>query len=194
MIPSTLFEGQGDRDEYRVEGITGRGTPPSKAAVPQSQQDATGVEPSPRVPWSRRPTSPQRIRAAERRRRAVELRGAGRTFKQIGEELGVSTQRAHALVHEAIRHDAIADARRFAQFRNGLVARALDQVDQARAAVAHNETGEATIRLARATLELEGLMQLMLTGHAPQHRRGMTGSTPARAIRLGGDTQERRAR
>lgn len=46
--------------------------------------------------------SPERLRASERRRQAVELRMAGATYEQIGEKVGVSAQAAWKLVDKAL--------------------------------------------------------------------------------------------
>jgi hypothetical protein len=46
--------------------------------------------------------SPLRLATMERRAAATRLRAAGRTFKQIGEALGVTTGRAYQLVDEAL--------------------------------------------------------------------------------------------
>lgn len=43
-------------------------------------------------------TTPHKLTRAERRARAVELRKTGKTFEQIGAELGVTKQAAHGLV------------------------------------------------------------------------------------------------
>lgn len=43
-----------------------------------------------------------KINAAEKRKRAVELRKAGAPYSRIGEELGVSRQRASKMVKEAM--------------------------------------------------------------------------------------------
>lgn len=48
------------------------------------------------------PTSNRRTKSAERRRRAVALRIAGASFEQIGEQLGITRQSAHALVVNAL--------------------------------------------------------------------------------------------
>ena len=48
-------------------------------------------------------TSATRIRAAERRTRALELRKAGKTFRQIGQEMGISEQRAHRIVTQELQ-------------------------------------------------------------------------------------------
>lgn len=166
------------------EGRDGAQDDPNQATLVQTaadlQHDTTDVEPAPRVPWSRRPTSPQRIRAAERRRRAVELRSNGQTFREIGQELGVSTQRAHALVSEALRHDAITDARRFAELRGQLLQGARDRVDAARRQLAHNDTRAAHDELMRALLGLERLVELIVTGEVPRR----TGPAPANAHRV----------
>src|SRR5262249_34861969 len=46
--------------------------------------------------------SPARVLATQRRQQAVALRSEGHTYKQIGQELGVSLPRAHQLVDEAM--------------------------------------------------------------------------------------------
>jgi hypothetical protein len=46
--------------------------------------------------------SPVKVQAAQRRKSAVELRVAGRTYVQIAAELGVSKQRAYQAVAEAV--------------------------------------------------------------------------------------------
>jgi hypothetical protein len=43
-------------------------------------------------------SSARRVRAAERRTQALDLRKQGKTFAEIGRELGCSEQRAHAIV------------------------------------------------------------------------------------------------
>lgn len=48
------------------------------------------------------PSAPKRAAATERKRQALELRMDGTTFEQIGKELGVSKQAAHALVVKAL--------------------------------------------------------------------------------------------
>ena len=48
------------------------------------------------------PTGPRRITTAERRKVAVNLRVAGATFTQIGDQLGVSRQAAHQMVTKAL--------------------------------------------------------------------------------------------
>lgn len=64
------------------------------------------------------PTSPGRCTTAERRLRALELRKAGRTFVQIGAELGISHQAANKLVKQALddlaaaAHETAEDMRR----------------------------------------------------------------------------------
>jgi hypothetical protein len=49
------------------------------------------------------PTLPYRIRAQERRAKAIELRRAGLSFAAIGAELGVSKQTAHKLVQNELK-------------------------------------------------------------------------------------------
>jgi hypothetical protein len=49
-----------------------------------------------------RKTAPANLVALERRRRAIELRGQGKTFVEIGKELGVTGPRAFQLVTQAI--------------------------------------------------------------------------------------------
>jgi hypothetical protein len=49
-----------------------------------------------------RKTRPANLVALERRRRAIELRGQGKTFVEIGKELGVTGPRAFQLVTQAI--------------------------------------------------------------------------------------------
>jgi hypothetical protein len=49
-----------------------------------------------------RKTRPANILAAERRRRAIDLRSQGKTFVEIGKELGISGPRAFQLVTEAM--------------------------------------------------------------------------------------------
>jgi hypothetical protein len=46
--------------------------------------------------------SPTRIRAAERRTQALELRKGGATYARIGAALGVSEQRAHRIVTQEL--------------------------------------------------------------------------------------------
>lgn len=50
-----------------------------------------------------RPTAPRRVLAAEREQRAVELRKAGYTFRQIGEALGISHVAASKAVRRALK-------------------------------------------------------------------------------------------
>jgi len=50
----------------------------------------------------KRKTRPVNLLAAERRRRAIELRGQGMTFVEIGKQLGVTGPRAFQLVTQAI--------------------------------------------------------------------------------------------
>jgi hypothetical protein len=54
-------------------------------------------------PGANSPRSPRRVRAAQRRREALELRMAGATYQDIGEVLGVSKTRAIKAVQEALR-------------------------------------------------------------------------------------------
>lgn len=42
--------------------------------------------------------SAKRVRGADNRKRALELRKSGATYRQIGESIGISMQRAHQLV------------------------------------------------------------------------------------------------
>lgn len=51
-------------------------------------------------------TAAVRIKGAENRARAVELRKAGATYEQIGQQLGITRQSAHAHVVEAMRQVA----------------------------------------------------------------------------------------
>jgi hypothetical protein len=56
---------------------------------------------------TRNRTSRQRIGRSERANQALELRKAGKTFVEIGKKMGVSPQRAHALVtQELVRLNA----------------------------------------------------------------------------------------
>jgi hypothetical protein len=48
-------------------------------------------------------SSATRVAAAERRTKALELRKQGKSFGQIGAEMGVSEQRAHALVTQELQ-------------------------------------------------------------------------------------------
>lgn len=48
-------------------------------------------------------TSPATIEAAERKARALRLRKQGKTFEEIGGELGISRQSAHKLVSSALK-------------------------------------------------------------------------------------------
>jgi len=52
------------------------------------------------------PRAPRRVLARERERRAITLRMAGATYRQIGEELGVSGQAAWGSVDRALRRVA----------------------------------------------------------------------------------------
>jgi hypothetical protein len=57
--------------------------------------------------------APCRVVAAQRRQQAVQLRAEGATYKQIASEVGISYQRAHQLVGQAmaeVRADTVADA------------------------------------------------------------------------------------
>jgi hypothetical protein len=47
-------------------------------------------------------TSPRRLIASQRRLRALDLRREGKTYREIGEQLGVSGQRAHRVVTEEL--------------------------------------------------------------------------------------------
>jgi hypothetical protein len=47
--------------------------------------------------------SPKRVAAAERRTQALGLRKQGKTFAEIGQELGYSEQRAHKVVTEELQ-------------------------------------------------------------------------------------------
>ena len=46
----------------------------------------------------------QRLSAAERRARVVKLRRGGRTFTEIGQEMGITKQAAHNAYKAALRH------------------------------------------------------------------------------------------
>lgn len=48
------------------------------------------------------PTGPQRYTASEKRAQAVRLRKAGLTFREIGEQLGVSGKTAHDYVRQSL--------------------------------------------------------------------------------------------
>lgn len=48
-------------------------------------------------------TSPTRLRTLQRREHALRARQQGRTFAQIGDELGISAQAAHRLVLRALQ-------------------------------------------------------------------------------------------
>ncbi len=47
-------------------------------------------------------TSPQKVKAAERRRQAVALRLSGATYQQIGDKLGVTSSAAHLQVKQEL--------------------------------------------------------------------------------------------
>ena len=47
-------------------------------------------------------TSPKKINELDRRLEALKLRIAGKTFREVGEALGVTEQRAHQLVTEEL--------------------------------------------------------------------------------------------
>jgi hypothetical protein len=59
--------------------------------------------------------SPRRLATAKKRAAATKLRAAGRTFKQIAVELGVTTGRAYQLVDEALYATIAAPAERLRQ-------------------------------------------------------------------------------
>lgn len=49
------------------------------------------------------PTAKRKVTAAERRQQAINLRMGGKTFQQIGEQLGITKQSAHSLVITALK-------------------------------------------------------------------------------------------
>lgn len=61
-----------------------------------------------------------RVRAADRRRRSLELRAAGITFQRIGDELGISDERARQLVNEGLEETRLAIAENADELRRAL--------------------------------------------------------------------------
>jgi len=59
-------------------------------------------------PGARPPTSPERVHAAENRKKAVELRVQGASFAAIGRALGVSTVMAHNYIKKELAELAAA--------------------------------------------------------------------------------------
>jgi hypothetical protein len=76
-------------------------------------------------------TSPRRIRALERRERAMALRVAGKSYADIGAALGVSAQRAYQYVTEELGKAA----KRRAESAEAMVRLESDRIDQLWAAL-----------------------------------------------------------
>lgn len=87
-------------------------------------RDTVGTEPLACDPNS--PRSMMRVRAADRRRRSLELRAAGLTFQRIGDELGISDERARQLVNEGLEETRLAIAENAEELRT-LEAERLDR-------------------------------------------------------------------
>jgi len=105
------------------------------------------------------PTSPKRIAAAERRRRAVALRIAGATYEQIGRELGITPQAAWK--HVTL---ALADMRRkTAEDADILRAIELARLDAAQASIwtrvvqGDNQAIDRFLRISKRRGEITGM-------------------------------------
>src|SRR5215211_6577237 len=68
-------------------------------------------------------TAPSRVRAAQRRSRAVALRLEGHTFDQIAADLQVTRQRAHQYVSEALAAERAASVKSAEELRQDMLAR-----------------------------------------------------------------------
>lgn len=86
---------------------------------------------SPEAKAERRKTKVQRqIEAQERRRRALDLRRAGLTYEVVGQQLGVSQERAVFLVQDALKkipYESAHQLRQLEVLRTDRVLAALDQ-------------------------------------------------------------------
>jgi hypothetical protein len=118
-------------------------------------------------------TSARRLIAAQRRANALELRLAGRTYREIGAALGCSSQRAFQLIDAELRHlnkrrqDSAEELRR-------LILERLDRllVPQYEKAVAGDkEALQAVLSIEDRRIRLKGLVtdkHLVTAGMAPQ--------------------------
>jgi hypothetical protein len=89
-----------------VDYADGRGANGASAGAPARRNGSKGSNGR----GANSPVSPRRLRALERQGQAMELRLAGKSFPEIGAELGVSKQAAYKLVTAAreARKDEIA--------------------------------------------------------------------------------------
>jgi hypothetical protein len=109
--------------------------------------------------------SPARVLATQRRQQAVALRTEGRTYKQIGQELGVSLPRAHQLVDEAMATTRAETAANVEELRSREMVKldALEDAIWARAAGGDLKAQEGVLRLMTRRAKLLGLDAPMKT-------------------------------